>query len=320
LRELLAAREGWRLLLPLLAFNIAICCVAFVVFRGTPVLLGLAVLAYSLGLRHAFDIDHIAAIDNVTRKLTGAGRPASSVGLFFSIGHSTIVFFLTVLVGFAAKSAQAEFALLRPVGDYFGTAVSSLFLAAIALANLGILIWQRLRGDNASADASFLSWPFRFVDRGWHMYVVGMLFGLGFDTATEIGLLSISATSAAGGLPVWSVLLFPMLFAAAMSLVDTLDSTLMRRAYGWAFRDPGRRRFYDIGVTGISAAIALAVSVFGIVRLAGDWVGLPNILVLSRAVGERSSVLGMTVVFLLLFAWFGAAIAFRLFGLAKAGY
>lgn len=268
-----------RLALLLGVANLMVWALALLLFGQHPALIGACVLAYSLGLRHAVDADHIAAIDNVTRKLMQQDRSASRVGLFFALGHSTIVFALTALTALAASSGNAlgqQLRALSSFGEGAGALISSLFLLAIAAFNLLVLLsvartYARARRTGVAPEqAAALSPPrgllrpllrplLRLVSRDWHMLLVGLLFGLGFDTATEISLLSLSAVAASDGLPLWSVMLFPALFAAAMALVDTIDSVLMVKAYGWSCADPLRKLRYNMAVTALSVVLALVI-------------------------------------------------------------
>lgn len=254
----------------LLAWGLAL---AF--FHGNAVLLGAALLAYALGLRHAVDADHIAAIDNVTRKLIQAGRRPIDTGLYFSLGHSTVVWLASIGIAVAAGSLHMN--LLRHLGSVVGTGVSALFLLAIAAANILVLVsiaeavCRHRRGDAIEVQdldrvlapqgfyTRFLTPFLRMVSKSRHMFLVGFLFGLGFDTASEIGVLGISASAAGNGLSIWSILIFPALFTAGMSLIDTLDSTLMTGAYGWASVEPARKLYYNLAVTALSVAVALVV-------------------------------------------------------------
>jgi nickel/cobalt transporter (NiCoT) family protein len=261
----------------LVALNGAAWLWAIVAFRYFPVLLGTAFLAYSLGLRHAVDADHIAAIDNVTRKLMQEGKRPVAVGFMFSLGHSTIVLLGSVAIAWTTLVLQHRMYAVREVGGLVGTLLSTLFLFAIAATNLVVLrsIWRtflKVRAGEPYQDEDFdmllgsrgllarLFRPvFRVITRSWHMYPLGLLFGLGFDTATEIGVLGISAAEASKGLPFWSILIFPALFAAGMSLIDTTDNILMLGAYGWAFTKPIRKLYYNLTITGVSVVVALAV-------------------------------------------------------------
>ncbi len=261
----------------LFAFNIAAWIWAFVAFHHYPLLMGTSLLAYSFGLRHAVDADHIAAIDNVTRKLMQIGKRPITVGLMFSLGHSTIVVLASAGIAATALALQSRMDGFKEIGGMIGTLVSTLFLFVIALMNLMILrsvvrTFRRVqRGepyvdedfDILLADRGFLARLFRplfrLVTKSWHMYFLGFLFGLGFDTATEVGLLGISAAGAAHGMSVWSILVFPALFAAGMTLLDTTDGILMLGAYGWAFVKPIRKLYYNITITTVSVVVAVLV-------------------------------------------------------------
>jgi len=272
----------------LAAFNLAAWCWAFMAFHRFPVLLGTAFLAYSFGLRHAVDADHIAAIDNVTRKLMQQGKRPVVVGLMFSLGHSTIVIVGSIAIAATALALQHRIDAVREIGGVIGTLVSALFLFGIALVNLIVLrsvlrSFMRVRRgepyveedfDLLLGSRGFLSRLFRpmfnLIRCSWHMYPLGLLFGLGFDTATEIGLLGISAAEASKGLSLWSVLVFPVLFAAGMSLIDSTDNILMLGAYGWAYVKPIRKLYYNITITAVSVVVAFAV---GGIEALGLWSG-----------------------------------------------
>ena len=240
-------------------------------------MLGTALLAYSFGLRHAVDADHIAAIDNVTRKLMQEGKRPVGVGFMFSLGHSTIVVLGSAAIAAAALALQHRMDGARAIGGVIGTLVSALFLFGIAIVNIVVLAsiyraFVRVRNgapyvdedfDMLLASRGFLARLFRpmfaIIRRSWHMYPLGVLFGLGFDTATEIGLLGISAAEASKGLSMWSIMVFPALFAAGMSLIDTTDNILMLGAYGWAFVKPVRKLYYNLTITFVSVVVALVV-------------------------------------------------------------
>jgi high-affinity nickel-transport protein len=260
----------------LLGYNLLTWALTFVAFHARPDLLALALTAYTFGLRHAFDADHISAIDNVTRKLMQEKQRPVGVGLFFSLGHSTIVVVLTALIALAAVAAS-NFNQLKIIGGLVGTGVSALFLLVIAVINIVILmdVWRTFREvrmggtyDDLTLDESlnkrglmgrFFRPLLKMTDRSWKMYPMGVLFGLGFDTATEVGLLGIAAFSAGHGVPIVAILLFPALFTAGMTLMDTTDSILMLGAYGWAFVKPIRKLYYNLNITLISVIVALAV-------------------------------------------------------------
>lgn len=273
------------------AANIAAWIWAIAAFHGYPILLGTAFLAYSFGLRHAVDADHIAAIDNVTRKLMQNARNSDCCGLYFSLGHSTVVILASLGIAFGAGALSSHFPEIKTVGGVVGTTVSALFLFAIAVANIFILAgvyraFQRVksRGEFSDADLDSLSGSgpltrvlrplFALIRSAWQMYPLGFLFGLGFDTATEIGVLGISATEAAKGLSIWPLLIFPALFTASMALVDTLDSVLMARAYGWAFVKPARKLYYNLTLTAASVLVALLVGSVEVLGMLADAMSL----------------------------------------------
>ncbi|WP_242540491.1 HoxN/HupN/NixA family nickel/cobalt transporter [Trinickia mobilis] len=272
----------------LLLLNVGAWVWAFIAFRHFPLLMGTAFLAYSFGLRHAVDADHIAAIDNVTRKLMQEGKRPVSVGFMFSLGHSTVVILACVAIAATALALQHKMDSIREIGGVIGTLVSTFFLLSIALINMVVLssVWRAFRRVRAGQPyveddldlllanrgllARIFRPMFRLVTRSWHMYPLGVLFGLGFDTATEIGLLGISAAQASAGLPVWSILIFPALFTAGMSLIDTTDSILMLAAYGWAFIKPIRKLYYNITITLVSVIVALAIGGIEALGLVAD--------------------------------------------------
>ena len=260
-----------------------------------PGFLALGGLAYTFGLRHAFDADHISAIDNTTRKLLQNGRKPVGVGFFFSLGHSTVVLLIAVALGLAVKwvveGVVSNGGELRSVGGAVGTLVSGGFLVAIGILNLVVLldivrVYRNMRRgeyDEAGLDEELMSGGlmtrvfgriFRFVDQSWHMYPIGFLFGLGFDTASEVALLAISAGAAAQGLPFAAVISLPLIFAAGMSLMDTADGAFMSKAYSWAFASPIRKVFYNLTVTGLSVFIALFVGVVELTQILIRLLGL----------------------------------------------
>ncbi len=261
----------------LFAFNAGAWLWAAAAFHHYPVLLGTAFLAYSFGLRHAVDADHIAAIDNVTRKLMQEGKRPVAVGFMFSLGHSTIVVVGSLLIASTTLVLQHRLDSFRSIGGAIGTTVSTVFLFGIAVINLTVLrsvyrVFVRVRNGAPYVEedlnvllagrgflARLLRPVFAMIERSWHMYPLGLLFGLGFDTATEIGLLGISAAEVSKGLSLWSILVFPVLFAAGMSLIDTTDNILMLGAYGWAFVKPVRKLYYNMTITFVSVVVALVV-------------------------------------------------------------
>lgn len=306
----------------LFLFNAGSWIWAVMVFRGHPVLLGTAFLAYSLGLRHAVDADHIAAIDNVTRKMMQAGSRPVAVGFLFSLGHSTIVLCGAMAIAGMALTLQNRMGAIKTVGAVVGTLASAVFLFAIGVCNLFVLrsiyrAFVRVRSGGSHQDEDFdvllgnrgclsrIFRPiFRMISHSWHMYPLGVLFGLGFDTATEIGLLGISAAEASKGLCFNSILVFPILFAAGMSLIDTTANILMLGAYGWAFVKPIRRLYYNMTITCISVIVALAVGgiealglIAGQLHLRGGfWVMVVS---LNESFGE----IGYAIVVLFVLSW-----------------
>jgi high-affinity nickel-transport protein len=255
--------------------------------RGHPALAGLGTLAYSFGLRHAFDADHIAAIDNTTRKFLQQGKRPLGVGFFFSLGHSTIVFALAAGLALATTSVGSAIPALQSYGTYVGAGVSGTFLWIIGVLNLIVLVdivrifrelehgrYDRERLEERLLDRGFMNRFFvgrffRLIERSWHMYPLGILFGLGFDTATEVGLLAIAGGIATNHVPFLAVLSLPLLFAAGMSLMDTADGAFMSQAYGWAFSNPVRKVYYNITVTTLSVAVALIVGSIELLQLLG---------------------------------------------------
>ncbi|WP_253665234.1 HoxN/HupN/NixA family nickel/cobalt transporter [Thermus scotoductus] len=254
-----------------------------------PAILGMGLLAYTLGLRHAFDADHIAAIDNTVRKLVQQGQNPSGVGFYFSLGHSTVVFAAGVATVIAAKWLQDKIPAFQEVGGLIGTLVSGIFLLVIALLNLIIWvdIWRLFRalrrGEyrpesldvllmNRGLVARLAKPLWRFISKSWHVYSLGLLFGLGFDTASQISLLALSAASAeALSLP--GILALPLLFAAGMSLMDTADGVFMTRAYGWAFSTPLRKLYYNLTVTGLSVVAALLIGSIELLQVLREKLG-----------------------------------------------
>jgi high-affinity nickel-transport protein len=317
----------------LIAANVAAWIWALAAFRDYPVLLGTAFLAYTFGLRHAFDADHIAAIDNVTRKLMQEGKRPVGVGLFFSLGHSTIVVALSIAIAIATTALQSQFDIFKSVGGVIGTLVSALFLFIIALANIFVLIsvcrvFSAVKNGgrfveedldlllaNRGFFARIFKRLFRIIEQSWQMYAVGFLFGLGFDTATEVGLIGISATQASQGMSVWSILVFPALFTAGMTLMDTTDSILMVGAYGWAFVKPIRKLYYNVTITAVSVVIALVVGGLEALNLIGDQLGLTDgggFWGMIGALNDNFGVLGYVIVGIFIVAWLLSYVVYRI--------
>lgn len=253
-----------------------------------PAMLGLAGLAYTFGLRHAFDADHISAIDNTTRKLLQEGKKPMGVGFFFSLGHSTVVFLISLALGLAIKFVVQGVidpnGQLKQTGGVIGTGVSGAFLILIGTLNLLVLldivrVYRRMRRgdfDQAALTAELNTGGFmtrlfgrffKLIGSSWHMYPIGFLFGLGFDTSSEVALLAISAATAAQQLPLIAVLVLPIIFASGMSLMDTADGAFMAKAYLWAFSNPIRKVFYNLTMTSLSVFVALFVGLIELLQI-----------------------------------------------------
>jgi high-affinity nickel-transport protein len=314
----------------LISANLAAWIWAFACFHNYPVLLGTALLAYSFGLRHAVDADHIAAIDNVTRKLMQQGQKPVGVGLYFSLGHSTIVFGLSLAIALTSVAIKDHFTSLANIGGIVGTSISAFFLLAIAAANTMILasVYRTFRvvkagGRYVDEDLNLLLAQrgffgrifrnlFRLIDHSWQIYFVGFLFGLGFDTATEVGVLGISATEASQGIPIWSILVFPTLFAAGMALIDSADSILMLGAYGWAFMKPIRKLYYNMTITFVSVVVALLVGGIEALGLIGGQFKLQG--AIWDAVGflnNNFGMLGFIIIGVFVVSWLASVLIYR---------
>ncbi|VBB08956.1 transition metal uptake transporter nickel/cobalt [Lucifera butyrica] len=255
--------------------------------RSHPTLLGLGFLAYTLGLRHAFDADHIAAIDNTVRKLLQQKKNPMGVGFYFSLGHSTVVLLMALATAFTAQWVQTSLPQIKDAGGVISTSVSGLFLILIGVLNLIVLhdiykVFSRMRHslyDNNKLEellhnrgfmARFLNPFFKFINKSWHVYPVGFLLGLGFDTASEVALLAISAGAAKNHVEITGIIALPVLFAAGMSLLDTADGIFMTTAYNWAFSTPLRKVYYNLTITSLSVVAALFI---GIIELTQVMIG-----------------------------------------------
>ena len=296
-----------------------------------PVMLGLGGLAYAFGLRHAFDADHISAIDNTTRKLLQEGKKPLGVGFFFSLGHSTVVFLIALALGVATQfvvtnlvNANGE---LKNLGGLIGTGVSGVFLLLIGVLNLLILLdilalFRRMKAgqyDRASLEHELVAGGlltrifgrlFRLITHSWQMYLVGFLFGLGFDTASEISFLAISAGAAAQRIPLYALISLPLIFAAGMSLMDTADGAFMSRAYAWAFSNPVRKVFYNLTVTALSVFVALFVGLFELSQLLVSQLDLRGG-VWDAIAGMDIGVMGFVIVGAFIMTWAGAYLIYR---------
>jgi len=301
-----------------------------------PALVGLGFVAYMFGLRHAFDADHIAAVDDTVRYMLQKGERPLGIGFFFSLGHSTIVFALAVGIIFAATAIKQELPALQNLGGIIGAGVSGTFLWVIGILNLLVLldilhVWRQAKtGKHSHAHLEELLAQRGFINRllggrlqkvinhSWQMYPVGVLFGLGFDTASEVGLLAMTAGASAGNLPISAVLSLPILFAAGMSAMDTTDGVLMSKAYNWAFVNPLRKIFYNITITSLSIAVALIV---GTIELLQVFIGLLGLKggFLDLVAGLDFGILGYVIVPTFLAAW-GVSAAVWKFGRIEERY
>ena len=311
----------------LLAFNAIAWILALVASIQYPILLPAAVLAYSFGLRHAVDADHIAAIDNTTRKLMQDGQRPVGVGLFFSLGHSTIVVAMSVLIAISAGFV-ADMPTFAEIGGLIGTVVSATFLIVIGIINLVVLIdiyrmFRKVsRGgtydeesledflQNRGLLARILRPAIRLVRKSWHMYPLGILFGLGFDTASEVALLGLAATSGASGLPIVYILILPALFAAGMSLVDTTDGVLMLGAYGWAYVKPIRKLYYNLNITLVSVVIAFLIGGIEVLGIIAERFGLTGG-IWDLVSGLDFGWIGVAIIVVFLGSWLVSTLIYR---------
>ena len=321
-------RNILRILLVLLLFNGILWGLTLLVSTRYSFVLSLALLAYTFGLRHGVDADHIAAIDNVTRKLMQEGKRPVGVGFFFSLGHSTIVVLLSIAVAVAATVVEQSVPQLQGIGGLVGTGVSALFLYLVGFINLLVLIdiyrmfRQVTRGgayheetlEQFLAQRGMMNRFFgplvRAIDTSWKMYPLGLLFGLGFDTASEVALLGISATTAGKGMPIIVVLLFPLLFAAGMSLVDTTDSILMLGAYGWAFVKPVRKLYYNLNITLVSVLVALVVGTVELLDILGNKLALEGG-IWDWAANLDFERIGYLIIALFAVSWLGSTLLYK---------
>ena len=306
----------------LLLVNAALWIWSFILFRDRPLLLGNALLAYGFGLRHAVDADHIASIDNVTRKFIQMGRQPLLTGFWFAIGHSLVVVLAALGTALLSQAMQDRFGAWRAVGGMASTLISAGFLFALAITNFIVLrgawrAWRHVRAGGAieeeDIDAlmsrggilSRLLYPlFRLVSRSWHMVLLGFLFGLGFDTATEVSLLGLSASQASRGVSLSAIMIFPALFAAGMALVDTADGVLMLGAYRWAFVDPLRKLRYNIVITLVSVIVAVGIGSIETLKLLGDQIGFAGrFLNAVSALSDSFNQIGFIVIGLFVLAW-----------------
>ena len=317
----------------LAVLNVGAWLWALLAFGDNSTMLGVSLVIYGLGLRHAVDADHIAAIDNATRKLMQDRRRPVAVGFFFALGHSTVVIIAAAAVAVAATLLGA-FDAIKSVGGIIGTGVSALFLLAIAAMNVVIFLsiyrsYRRVRQggtyveedldlllNNRGFLARIFRPLFRMVSRSWHMFPLGFLFGLGFDTATEVAMFGVSAAQAAKGIPIEAIMVFPLLFTAGMSLVDTTDGVMMLGAYDWAFVKPMRKLYYNMTITLVSVVVAVLIGGIEALGLLGDqfdlkgafWDGI-------GALNDNFNNLGFVIIGVFVAAWLVSFAVYKAKGL-----
>jgi len=310
------------------AANIAVWLLTWRESHTYAMLLSSGLLAYGFGLRHAVDADHISAIDNTTRKLMQQGQRPTSVGLFFSLGHSTVVVLLCAALALSSAFVEKHLPQWRSVGAIVGTVVSGAFLYLIGFINLIVLLdlfkaYRRVAGEHDCSDTdldSFLARRgllgrifrtlFRMVRASWQMYWIGLLFGLGFDTATEVGILAVSARSGQTGIPIWAIMLLPALFTVGMCLVDTLDGILMLGAYGWATVKPLRKLYYNLCITLLSVSVAFVVGSYELLQIVQAQLGLHGAFWATIS-GLSFNSLGFFIIALFLVGWGMSALIYK---------
>lgn len=303
---------------------------------GAGAFAGAGTLAYSLGIRHAFDADHIAAIDDTTRLMLQRGRRPVGVGFFFALGHSTVVVVLALIVATAAGAAGQDVESLRQYGGLVSQIVAMSFLLLVAVLNglvlAGVIgLWRRMtqgRIDRDELEVLLLNRGLMnrilgrrargLITSSWHMYPVGLLFGLGLETASEVTLLALSAgTASQGGLPTLAVLTLPLLFAAGMTACDTADSLLMSRAYSWAYRSPARRLYYNAATTGMTVLVAAFIASVYLAGLLVDATGIGGPLAAYASLADHFELLGYVIVGVFAGSWALAALVWRISGLGR---
>jgi high-affinity nickel-transport protein len=314
----------------LIGANVLAWLWAFIVLHEHPLLLGTALLAYTFGLRHAVDADHIAAIDNVTRKLMQKGQKPVGVGFFFSLGHAAVICLMSVTIGFAASAVTSRFDSMKALGSVISTSASALFLFAIAIMNMVVLSavyrsFQAVRqGKPFVADdldlllnnRGFLARIFRplfgLVTQSWHLLLIGFLFGLGFDTATEVALFGISSAQATDGVSFTTIMVFPALFTAGMSAVDTTDGVLMLGAYGWAFDKPIRKLYYNMTITAVSIIVAVLIGGIETLGLIEDQFEMKGpFWDFIGALNEHFGILGYVIIGIFVMSWLASVLIYR---------
>jgi nickel/cobalt transporter (NiCoT) family protein len=313
----------------LISANVLVWLWAVIALHDRSLLLGTGLLAYTFGLRHAVDADHIAAIDNSTRKLMQLGQRPVAVGLYFALGHSLVVILLAIAVGVAAAQISSHYENLKAFG-FIGTSVSALFLFLLAAFNVIVLIsvyrtFQAVKRGAPFAESDFdillnnrgfiarlLKPLFQIVTKSWHMFPIGFLFGIGFDTTTEVALFGISVTQAAHGASLGTLLVFPALFTAGMSLIDTTDGILMLGAYGWAFMRPVRKLYYNLTITAVSVVVAVLIGGIETLGLVGDTFKLEGpFWAFIDALNDNFGVLGYLIIGLFAVSWIASVSIYR---------
>ncbi|OBZ88746.1 High-affinity nickel transport protein [Choanephora cucurbitarum] len=321
------------LLLGLSILQVVVWVIAVILFKPYPSMMGTGALAYTLGLRHAVDADHISAIDNVTRKLLNNNQHPVCVGLFFSLGHSTVVFITSIIVAATANAVANSIDHFSEIGGLIGTSVSIAFLVLIAILNLICMIgviktMRQVKKEGVYTEIDieeflsnrgilgrFFRPVFRFVNASWKMYPLGFLFGLGFDTASEVTLLGITAVQGANGMSMWLIILLPILFASGMALIDSLDSMLMLFTYTWAYVNPVRKLFYNLTITSISVVVAVIVALIELFSLIGEQLELDNgWWQFWYFLSDSFEWIGIIIVGAFIVTWFVSAVVYRLAG------
>ena len=314
----------------LIGANLLVWLWAFAALHEHPILLGTALLAYTFGMRHAVDADHIAAIDNVTRKLMQDGQKPVSVGLFFSLGHSAVVCVMSLVVSFAASAMTTRFESMKAVGGIISTSASALFLFALALMNVVVLagVYRTFKAVKAGEPfvpddfdillnsrglLSRIFRPlFRLVTKSWHLFFIGLLFGLGFDTATEVALFGISSSQAASGVSIGTIMVFPALFTVGMSLVDTTDGILMLGAYGWAFDKPIRKLYYNMTITAVSVVVAVLIGGIETLGLIGGQFKMEGqFWAFVGSLNDNFGLLGYVIIGVFIASWLASVLIYR---------
>jgi len=312
-------RETQRKIYPgLIVLNILVWLAAFIIYHQYPISLSLCLLAYGFGLRHGLDADHVAAIDSATRKLLDNPNSQNGIGFFFTLGHSTVVFILAILVALTATSLSHYFPRISQYGAFLGSFFSIFFLLLFSAINFVIFknVLRNLRQNKENEThpikiktsgflTKILQPLFKMVTKAWHMYFIGLFFGLGFDTATEVALLSISAYSVTQHISVWTIMIFPALFTAGMCLVDTTSSMLILRACQWAYINPARKLYYNLAITLFSFLTALIIATYELINIMALKLNFTQGFRISlNAINNHFELIGFTMILIFLATWF----------------